>query len=120
MITTFKNLFLLVFVTMLFVSCNTEELFIEPVGEEVINLEDEEEVVEEEVAEEDEEPEVDPTLPCDFDLNTIEPNSTILINCMMDLDGAIINVPANVSIIYEGGDIINGTLASKFLGNAFE
>ena len=110
MITTFKNLLLLVFVTMLFVSCNTEELFIEPVGEEVINLEDEEEVVEEEVAEEDEEPEVDPTLPCDFDLNTIEPNTTILINCMMDLQGQTINVPANVSIVYEGGDIINGTL----------
>jgi hypothetical protein len=95
---------------MLFVSCNTEELFIEPVGEEVINLEDEEEVLEE-----DEEPGLDASLPCDFDLNTIEPNTTILINCMMDLDGATINVPANVSIVYEGGDIINGTL--NFSGN---
>ena len=102
---------LLAFVIMISaMSCNTEELFIEPVGEEVINLEDEEEVLEEEVTEEDEEPEVDPTLPCEFDLNTIAPNSTILINCIMDLDGATISVPANVSILYDGGDIINGTL----------
>jgi hypothetical protein len=86
-------------------SCNTEELFIEPVGEEVINLEDEEDVLEEE-----EQAEEDASLPCDFDLNTIAPNSTIRINCIMDLDGATISVPANVSILYEGGDIINGTL----------
>ena len=101
---------LLAFVIMISaMSCNTEELFIEPVGEEVINLEDEEEVLEED-AEPEEEQEVDTSLPCDFDLNTIEPTSTILINCIMDLDGATISVPANVSILYEGGDIINGTL----------
>ena len=40
---------LLAFVIMISaMSCNTEELFIEPVGEEVINLEDEEDVIEEE------------------------------------------------------------------------
>ena len=72
---------LLAFVIMISaMSCNTEELFIEPVGEEIINLEDEEEVLEEES--EPEEPGVDASLPCDFDLNTIAPDSTILINCM--------------------------------------
>ena len=103
---------LLAFVIMISaMSCNTEELFIEPVGEEIINLEDEEEILEE-----DAEPEVDPTLPCDFNLNTIEANATILINCIMDLQVQTINVPANVSILYEGGDIINGTL--NFSDNA--
>ena len=101
---------LLAFVIMISaMSCNTEELFIEPVGEEVINLEDEEDVVEED-AEPEEDSGVDTSLPCDFDLNTIEPNTTIVINCIMDLQGQTINVPANVSILYEGGDIINGTL----------
>ena len=104
---TFKNLFLPVLVTMLVVSCNTEELFIEPVTEVVeedtdINAEDTEDIVEdnEDVLIE----------PCDFSLDNLEPNATILINCIMDLDGATISVPANVSILYEGGDIINGTL----------
>ena len=42
--TTFKNLFLLVLVTMLFVSCNTEELFVDPItqaGEEDTEINDE-------------------------------------------------------------------------------
>ena len=100
---------LLAFVIMISaMSCNSEELFVEPVVEEVINYEDEEDVVEEEDEPEDN-LEIDASLPCDFDLNSIEPNSTILINCIMDLQGQTINVPANVSIIYEGGDIINGS-----------
>ena len=105
--TTFKNLFLLVLVTMLFVSCNTEELFVEPItqaGEEDtdINAEDTEDIVEdtEEVI----------IGPCDFSLDNVESNSTIIINCIMDLQGQTINLPANVSIEYDGGDIINGTL----------
>ena len=101
-----KRVMLLAFVIMISaMSCNTEELFIEPVGEEVINLEDEEDVIEEE-----EDQAVDTLLPCDFSLDTIEPNSTILINCVLDLEGQTINVPTNVTISYEGGDIINGTL----------
>ena len=104
---TFKNLFLPVLVTMLVVSCNTEELFIEPVTEVVeedtdINAEDTEDIVEdnEDVLIE----------PCDFSLDNLEPNATILINCIMDLQGQTINLPANVTLLYEGGDIINGTL----------
>ena len=97
---------LLAFIIMISaMSCNTEELFIEPVGEEVINLEDEEEVVEE-----DADPGVDASLPCEFDLNTIEPNSSIIINCVLDLGGSTINVPEGVTFLYEGGDIIDGTI----------
>ena len=105
--TTFKNLFSLVLVTMLFVSCNTEELFVEPIKEVVeddtdINAEDTEDIVEDTE---------DLTIgPCEFTLDNVEPNSTILINCIMDLQGQTINLPANVTILYEGGDIINGTL----------
>ena len=56
---------LLAFVIMISaMSCNTEELFIEPIGEEVINLEDEEEVLEED-AEPEEDSGVDTSLPCE-------------------------------------------------------
>ena len=102
--TTFKNLFLLVLVTMLFVSCNTEELFVDPItqaGEEDTEINDEDtEVIVEEVI----------STPCDFSLDNVEPNSTITINCVLDLEGSIVNLPAGVVIVYEGGDIINGML----------
>ncbi|MCF7568641.1 right-handed parallel beta-helix repeat-containing protein [Sabulilitoribacter arenilitoris] len=96
-------------------SCNKEELFVEP----------EVEVVEEDT----EDPDtttttpaaVDTTLPCDFTLSSIEANTTVIINCVMDLGGETINLPENVTIVYEGGDIINGTInfsgGSTFDGN---
>ena len=85
------------------ISCNKEELFVEPVVE----------VVEDDTPDpEDTDPvdETDATLPCDFTLDNIEPNATIIINCILDLGGQTVNLPANVTIDYEGGDIINGTL----------
>ncbi|MFD1613949.1 NosD domain-containing protein [Gelatiniphilus marinus] len=96
-------------------SCNQEELFVEPV------------VVEEETPnnEDTNNPEtptaVDTSLPCDFTLNDVQANSTVVINCIMDLGGETINLPENVTIVYEGGDITNGTLnfssGSTFDGN---
>ncbi|AUP77259.1 uronase [Flavivirga eckloniae] len=89
------------------VSCNKDELFVE-----------EKEIVKEETPggnneepEEEEEPgKPDATLPCDFTLDNVEPNSTIVINCILDLEGKTVDLPANVTIDYEGGDIINGTI----------
>ncbi len=98
-------------------SCNKEELFVESVVE----------VVEEDTPDTDDtntpdEPTaVDTSLPCDFTLNDIQANSTVVINCVLDLGGQTITLPENVTIVYEGGDIINGTInfsgGSTFDGN---
>ena len=50
------------------------------------------------------------TTPCGFDLSKVQANQTIVINCLLDLGGDTVNLPANVKLLYEGGDIINGTL----------
>ena len=98
----FKPMYLVFFLFLSVVSCNNEELFVEPVIEVVeddpANDEDTEETV------------TDASEPCDFTLDNIEANSTIVINCILDLEGATVTLPANVTILYEGGDIINGTL----------
>ncbi|TXE11666.1 hypothetical protein FUA26_06245 [Seonamhaeicola algicola] len=106
------------------VSCNNEELFVEetlieetpeeeaeetPEDTEEDPTEDDTDTTEETVA-------ADPTQPCDFTLTNLAPNSTVIINCIMDLEGATVDIPAGVTIVYEGGDIINGTL--NFLGDA--
>ncbi len=52
--------------------------------------------------------------PCDFDLSNIPSNSTVNINCLLDLKGETISLPENVNLDFEGGDITNGTL--KFSG----
>ena len=89
---------------MIVTSCNNEALFDEPIAEEV------------NIPEEDNETEDDNTNngnatdPCDFTLDGLQANSTVVINCLLDLGGATINLPNNVTIVYEGGDIINGTL----------
>ncbi|WP_142786018.1 right-handed parallel beta-helix repeat-containing protein [Changchengzhania lutea] len=105
---TIKPFLLTCFVLFSLLSCNKEELFTEDALAEIIT---EEENNEEETNEDVEETaETDYTLPCDFTLNEIQANSTIIINCTLDLNGETINLPPNVTIEYEGGDIINGTL----------
>lgn len=94
-------------------SCNQEELFVEAV------------VVEEETPSTDDTDTTgttaDTSLPCDFTLSNVQANSTVVINCILDLAGQTINLPENVTIVYEGGDIINGTInfssGSTFDGN---
>jgi hypothetical protein len=98
-----KPMYLVFFLMISVVSCNNEELFIEPVAEVVVD-------VPEDTPAEDTETTINATLPCDFTLDTVQANTTVIINCIMDLGGATINLPANVTIVYEGGDIINGTL----------
>ncbi|MFH4969067.1 right-handed parallel beta-helix repeat-containing protein [Gaetbulibacter sp. M240] len=49
--------------------------------------------------------------PCDFTLNNLDPNSTVIIDCLIDLQGQTINIPAGVTLEHQsGGDIINGAL----------
>ncbi|MFI0429067.1 hypothetical protein [Mariniflexile sp. HMF6888] len=95
-------LFTFVFACMtFFMSCNNEELFTE------LNNET---VVEPETSNEDTDPAINVSTPCDFDLSTVQSGDTVVINCVMDLGGQSITLPSNVTIIYEGGDIINGTI----------
>lgn len=48
--------------------------------------------------------------PCDFSLSDITSNTTLEINCQMDLGGQTVNLPAGVTLLYKEGEIINGTL----------
>ncbi|WP_084050129.1 right-handed parallel beta-helix repeat-containing protein [Aquimarina macrocephali] len=50
------------------------------------------------------------TTPCDFDLSTVAANSTIIFNCVLDLKGETITLPANVKFEFDGGDVKNGKL----------
>ncbi len=55
-------------------------------------------------------PENTATTPCDFDLTGVTPNQTLVIDCVLDLEGQTVNLPANVTLQFDKGDIINGTL----------
>jgi len=48
--------------------------------------------------------------PCDFNLSEIQANETKVINCVLDLDGRTVNLPENVTLVFDKGDITNGTL----------
>jgi hypothetical protein len=98
-----KPMYLVFFLMISVVSCNNEELFIEPVAEVVVE-------VPEDIPAEDTEPIVNATVPCDFTLDSVQANTTVIINCIMDLGGQTITLPAGVTLVYEGGDIINGTI----------
>ncbi|MEW7280323.1 right-handed parallel beta-helix repeat-containing protein [Aquimarina sp. 2201CG1-2-11] len=50
------------------------------------------------------------TTPCNFDASSITANSTVVIDCVLDLDGATVTLPENVNFEFKGGDIVNGTL----------
>ncbi len=50
------------------------------------------------------------TTPCDFDLSGMVANETKVIDCVLDLEGKTVNLPAGVTLEFDKGDIINGTL----------
>ncbi|MCK0156855.1 right-handed parallel beta-helix repeat-containing protein [Cellulophaga sp. F20128] len=65
----------------------------------------------------DPEPDPDPvgdlvinTTPCDYTLATLAANETLAIECQIDLEGKTVSVPAGVTLIFKGGEIINGSL----------
>ncbi|MFD2562448.1 right-handed parallel beta-helix repeat-containing protein [Aquimarina rubra] len=96
---------LLILLTFCYFSCSNESI------EEII-AEEEEIIDEEDNNEEEEEEDTDiiSDTPCDFDLSNLTANSTVVIDCLLDLEGQTINLPANVTFDFEGGDIFNGTL----------
>ena len=91
------------FVMLSILSCNKSELFEAPVADVIIDNPAD-------TPAEDTTPIVNSTEPCDFTLDAVQSGDTVIINCLMDLGGQTINLPSNVTIVYEGGDIINGTL----------
>ena len=103
-----KPMLFLFMITATCLSCNNEELFIEPTADVIADTDTP--VDPDTPAEDTNSGTVDTSLPCDFTLDALQAGDTVIINCMMDLGGATINLPANVTIVYEGGDIINGTL----------
>jgi parallel beta-helix repeat protein len=108
--TTLKAMIYTCLIVLSTLSCNNEELFIEPTAEVVVT--DTTTPAEDANAEEDGNTETtaDASLSCEFTLDNVAANTTIVINCILDLGGQTINLPPNVTIVYEGGDIINGTL----------
>ncbi len=48
--------------------------------------------------------------PCSFTIDSLSPNDVIDIDCQIDLKGATIQLPKNITLNYNGGEIINGTL----------
>lgn len=96
-----KNLCLAIFSCFLFISCQTEELpaeIIAPIQDDVTPVADPAEGGYAEV-----------TTPCDFTADSLVAGANA-INCVLDLKGATINLPADISLDYQGGAIVNGTL----------
>ncbi|MEL0650339.1 hypothetical protein V6246_02830 [Algibacter sp. TI.3.09] len=115
-----KNLMLVTLIGMSVLgtwSCNNEELYEEPLA-----------VMEDESNEDVDDTVTDVNSPCDFTLENLEANSTVVVNCIIDLQGESLDLPENVTLLYEGGDIINGTLVfsegssidGDLLGNTLE
>lgn len=46
----------------------------------------------------------------------IQENSSLTIDCLLDLEGQTINIPAGVTFIFGGGDVFNGTLSFSETG----
>ncbi|SEK53261.1 parallel beta-helix repeat (two copies) [Aquimarina amphilecti] len=94
---------LIVFAISLF-ACSTENI------EDVIS--EEEEVIDEDDddQEEEEDDEIISDTLCDFDISSLAANSTVTIDCLLDLEGQTINLPPNITFDFDGGDIFNGTL----------
>ncbi|WP_346880696.1 right-handed parallel beta-helix repeat-containing protein [uncultured Algibacter sp.] len=57
-----------------------------------------------------EEQDIRTTTPCAFSLSNLNQGDVITIDCLLDLDGQTVNIPENVTLEFDGGDIINGTL----------
>lgn len=80
-------------------------------------------VIEDKIASENE-PDVDPepdeeqpigeleinTTPCDYTLENLAANTSLDVECQLNLEGKTITIPAGVTLNFKGGEIINGTL----------
>jgi len=90
----------------LFASCGSDDLEIQ----ETTFLANNVNTDKEDPSEEQEKPIDQIDTPCQFDFSTIKAGQIIPINCMLDLEGEEINLPANVTLTFDKGDIINGTI----------
>ncbi|GAA3513701.1 hypothetical protein GCM10022393_29390 [Aquimarina addita] len=89
-----KLIYSFLFCSLFFVSCSTDE------G-----------VVNEQNPESEPEPIIiTATEPCFISDLDIETNSTITIDCLLNLEGQTIEIPEGVTFAFDGGDIFNGTL----------
>ncbi len=115
-----KRFFIILCSFFFLISCTADEdLFLDAVlndGNEVDNpagndSPEEEAPTEEEIIESDSEilGDISET-PCDFNLDNAEAGSTVVIDCRMDLNGQTVNLPNNITLDFDGGEIINGTL----------
>lgn len=100
-----KNLFyfFLIFLTGMTISCSSES-----VGD--LTPEDSGVTDDDEIVVDVDQPENVIKTPCTFDLSGVTAESTIVIDCLLDLEGKTVNLPANVTFDFKGGDIINGKL----------
>ena len=105
------NPMLFIFIVILSaVSCNKDELFVDTTADTTVIDTPTDSTTVGDGTVNDNNPIVTTTIPCDFSLDTVLANDTVIINCILDLGGQTFNLPTGVSIIYEGGDLINGTL----------
>ena len=105
------NLLIIVFslLTIVLTACTSEDLLTQVI-----------EASQDPVPDPDPEPDPDPTpntetlkintTPCTYTLASLSANESLAIDCQLDLEGQTVNLPANVTLSYNGGEIINGTL----------
>ncbi|TPN89120.1 right-handed parallel beta-helix repeat-containing protein [Aquimarina algicola] len=68
------------------------------------------------------------TTPCAIDITKIAANSTVILDCVLDLKGETVTLPANVKFEFEGGDIVGdgklvfngGSIAGELLSSQLE
>ncbi|WP_062059388.1 right-handed parallel beta-helix repeat-containing protein [Aquimarina longa] len=97
-----KNLLYLLFFTFIIFSCSDESIN-DPAPKPQVEKPDPDK--EEDVVVPDE-PENTATTPCTIDLSKTVANSTIILDCVLDLNGKTITLPPDVKFEFKGGDII--------------
>jgi parallel beta-helix repeat protein len=93
--------FLIIFLTLFLISCSNEDF------DEILpqsNPDTENHAPDPEASEN------TATEACTFDVSKIEPNQTIIVDCILDLQGKTFDLPSSVTFEFDKGDIINGTL----------
>ncbi len=113
---------LILFVSLIFIACTTDETIdrieLEQQKDPVTSVpdgevDDPEDTPDEEnpdEQEEQEEPDVTEAVTCYFQDIEFVSGSTTKIDCLLDLEGQEVTVPANVTLEFDGGDIFNGTM----------
>jgi hypothetical protein len=111
--TVFKPMLIVLALVATFLSCNKEEVFVDPAVNTPVDTTTPTDSTNTDGTtppEDTADPVADTTTPCDFTLSNVQSGDTIVLDCVLDLQGQTVNLPPNVTIVYEGGDIINGTL----------